>query len=71
MWVWCGSRIPKGHVFKRDWVACSKYDNHYECKSQHNWGKGGGLYDHLKGMRVFTLIVIYSSELQIKRGKCI
>ena len=53
--VWFQEWIPKGHVFRRDQVPCSKYNNHSRCKSQHNWG--GGLYDHLMRTRIFTLMM--------------
>ena len=41
------------HVFKRDWSACSKCDNHSRFKSQHKWGD---LHDHLMSMRIFLVI---------------
>ena len=46
---------PKGHVFKRDWIACSTCDGHSCFKSQHNWGD---LYDHFISTRIFTLGVL-------------
>ena len=37
--VWLQEQIPKKrHVFKRDWIACSKYINKSRLISQHNWG---------------------------------
>jgi hypothetical protein len=59
IWVVCGfawfqERIPKRHVFKNDWIACSKFDDHYELESQHNWGD---LYDHITFTIIFTLTI--------------
>ena len=31
----------KGRLFKRDWIPCSKHDNHSRVNSLHNW-RGGG-----------------------------
>ena len=30
------------YVFKINWIACSKYDNHPKIRSQDNWKMGGG-----------------------------
>ena len=44
--------IPKRHVFKIGWTTCSKYDNWFKWKSQHD---GEDLYDHLMSTRLFTI----------------
>ena len=42
------------HVFERDRITCSKYDNHARLNNQHNWGN---LYYHLKNTTILTLIM--------------
>ena len=40
-YMWFGvaqGHVPKRQVFKRDWIVCSKYDNHSRLNSQHDWG---------------------------------
>ena len=58
--VQCGSKnngIRHGFQLKdfsprKDWIACSEYDNHFRFNNQHNWG------DHLnRWMRIFTLMM--------------
>ena len=50
--VWLQKLIPKLRVFKRDWTACSNYDNHFTLNNQHNWGD---LYDQSTRTWIFTL----------------
>ena len=42
--VWLQEWTPKIHVFKRDWISCSKYDNHSRLGRQHDLGGGGPLW---------------------------
>ena len=50
-------------MLKRDWIVCSKYNNHPSQDSQDNFfgggerGEGGLEYNHLMRMRVFTLMM--------------
>ena len=40
MWLGVAPRTDTraSHVFKRDWVMCSKYEHESHVDSQHNWG---------------------------------
>jgi hypothetical protein len=59
--VRCGSKIDwhqKLHVFKRDWIMCSKYANHFRFNSEHDLRGGGrlgegGVHDNLMSTRIF------------------
>ena len=42
----------KDIVLKRNWTACSKYDDYSRLSSQHNWRY---LYDHFISTRTFIL----------------
>ena len=54
--VRCGSmiKLQKDTCLKEIGFTCSKYDNHSKLNNQHDLGRGEGLYDHLRGMKIFT-----------------
>ena len=47
-------QIPKIHVLRRHWTACSEYENHPRFNSQYNWGD---LYNHSMSTIIFTLMM--------------
>ena len=52
--VWLQEQLPKRHVFKRDWIVPSIYDNHSRVNNQHVWRE---LYDHPMSTKFFTSIM--------------
>lgn len=46
--------MSKRHVFIRDWIVCSKYDNHSRFIRQYNWGN---LSDYLVSIKIFDSIL--------------
>ena len=50
--VWLEELRPEGHVFERDWIACSQYDNYSRLNSQHNCRRG--LYDRFVNTWIST-----------------
>ena len=55
--MWLQEHVQKKHVFKRDWIASSKYDNHADLNNQHD---GRDLYDHLMSTRILTMNKIFT-----------
>ena len=50
-------QISKRHMFKRDWIACSKYGFYYRFDSQHDQVGKSVIYDHQLNTRIFTLMM--------------
>lgn len=42
-------------MFEKDWITCSRYDNHFRLNIEHNYEGGGKLYDRLMCTIIFTL----------------
>ena len=63
--------VLKKHLFKTNWITCSKYDYHSRYSSQPYWGN---LYGHLMRVRIFTLIMnmifIHLSSITNEENGC-
>ena len=55
---------------KKNWIVCSKYDNHYRLNNEHTW-RWGTYMTNLITMEIFTLLMnkmfIWALEVIRKR----